>query len=99
MITNNKNQYRRANRCTFFISSNATSPTEHHSQERRRSNKFEQKLVHRAAHINRTLMMCSYVCGCIHLIMQLLRDNLTLWTSDDAAGAEQDGTAVEDLES
>merc|ERR1712070_809276 len=33
------------------------------------------------------------------LIMQLLRDNLTLWTSDDAAGAEQDGTAVEDLES
>ena len=31
------------------------------------------------------------------LIMQLLRDNLTLWTSDDAGGA--DGTAVEDLES
>merc|ERR1711998_519920 len=33
------------------------------------------------------------------LIMQLLRDNLTLWTSDDTGGAEQDGTAVEDLES
>merc|ERR1711991_679897 len=36
------------------------------------------------------------------LIMQLLRDNLTLWTSDQgdegAAGAEgADGTAVEDL--
>merc|ERR1711865_190527 len=30
------------------------------------------------------------------LIMQLLRDNLTLWTSDDASG---DGTAVEDLDS
>nr|QWE91332.1 tyrosine 3-monooxygenase/tryptophan 5-monooxygenase activation protein [Placidida sp.] len=32
------------------------------------------------------------------LIMQLLRDNLTLWTSDSAADApvEQDGTAVED---
>jgi 14-3-3 protein epsilon len=33
------------------------------------------------------------------LIMQLLRDNLTLWTSDDAAGQDNDGTAVEDLES
>jgi len=31
------------------------------------------------------------------LIMQLLRDNLTLWTSDDAA--TNDGTAVEDLDS
>jgi len=30
------------------------------------------------------------------LIMQLLRDNLTLWTSDDNQG---DGTAVEDLDS
>jgi 14-3-3 protein epsilon len=30
------------------------------------------------------------------LIMQLLRDNLTLWTSDDAGN---DGTQVEDLES
>jgi 14-3-3 protein epsilon len=29
------------------------------------------------------------------LIMQLLRDNLTLWTSDDGSG---DGTAVEDLD-
>ena len=31
------------------------------------------------------------------LIMQLLRDNLTLWTSDDAG--HEDGTAVEDLDS
>jgi len=31
------------------------------------------------------------------LIMQLLRDNLTLWTSDDNSNA--DGTAVEDLDS
>lgn len=36
------------------------------------------------------------------LIMQLLRDNLTLWTSDgenndDAAGNDADGTRVEDL--
>jgi 14-3-3 protein epsilon len=32
------------------------------------------------------------------LIMQLLRDNLTLWTSDEGSGA-QDGTAVEELDS
>lgn len=35
------------------------------------------------------------------LIMQLIRDNLTLWQSDDMDGGaapEQDGTAVEDLE-
>ena len=32
------------------------------------------------------------------LIMQLLRDNLTLWTSDDPDdGPGGDGTAVEDL--
>ena len=34
------------------------------------------------------------------LIMQLLRDNLTLWTSDQGDGGEgdaTDGTAVEDL--
>jgi len=32
------------------------------------------------------------------LIMQLIRDNLTLWQSDDnAAAPEDDGTAVEDL--
>merc|ERR1711988_2040666 len=32
------------------------------------------------------------------LIMQLLRDNLTLWTSDDSAGDANDGTQVEDLD-
>jgi 14-3-3 protein epsilon len=30
-------------------------------------------------------------------IMQLLRDNLTLWTSDATAGEEGDGTAVEEM--
>jgi len=33
------------------------------------------------------------------LIMQLIRDNLTLWQSDNAAapGPEEDGTMVEDM--
>lgn len=39
---------------------------------------------------------------CSTLIMQLLRDNLTLWTSDqnegdDAGANNEDGTRVEDL--
>lgn len=36
------------------------------------------------------------------LIMQLIRDNLTLWTSDqgdDDKGPDNDGTRVEDIES
>lgn len=33
------------------------------------------------------------------LIMQLIRDNLTLWTSDNGDDGDNDGTNVEDLDS